>query len=176
MNDARQERGLAMAARCRILSKNGKWIVPSATGSGTYLVDPVKGKPTCTCPDFETRNIRCKHIWAAAFTARDVGKRQAEQPPKPAPKPTYRQAWASYNKAQTGEKGQYHEIPVPTDGPHSHRATPSRETPTDLHPTSVQAGLNSVDVPTMPEQERCRASTWYACRRPSRYPTWAFAY
>jgi len=34
--ELRQQRGLAIAALCKITEKNGLWIVPAQSGSGSY--------------------------------------------------------------------------------------------------------------------------------------------
>src|SRR5260370_41532687 len=65
MADARQERGMMLANDRRIKRVAGDvWSGPSATGSGSYVVDVSAG--VCSCPDHETRRTRCKHIHAVA--------------------------------------------------------------------------------------------------------------
>jgi hypothetical protein len=73
--EARQQRGLALVQsgkRSRIKPLAGStWLVPSATNNaGGYVVDADKG--TCTCPDHEDRNVRCKHIWAVAYFRQEI--------------------------------------------------------------------------------------------------------
>ncbi len=67
--DAREQRGLEIAAKCRI-RKVGDWFhVPSQTTRHMkYTVRAKAGKPVCNCPDHETRGVRCKHIFAVLFT------------------------------------------------------------------------------------------------------------
>lgn len=61
----RQERGLLIAARTRITQAGKLWRVPSASNYAPfYEVDPNPEAPRCTCPDFEKRRERCKHIYA----------------------------------------------------------------------------------------------------------------
>jgi len=38
------------------------WVVPSQTGNGTYTVNVFQRHWKCSCPDFELREIPCKHI------------------------------------------------------------------------------------------------------------------
>src|SRR5437870_4788842 len=65
--DARQQRGLEMAARLKI-SKNGDgWVVPSSTGKGRYHVHLTPEFECCNCPDFELTNHRCKHLFAVEY-------------------------------------------------------------------------------------------------------------
>jgi transposase len=115
--EARRQRGLAIAAVTRIeQKKSGLWSVPSQTGNGHYWVRLDDGAPTCTCPDFIERSQPCKHVFAVQFV------RQRESHPDGtevitetmtvtqktvAPRPTYRQDWPAYNKAQTTEKNRF---------------------------------------------------------------------
>jgi predicted nucleic acid-binding Zn finger protein len=64
--DVREQRGLALAAAKRFRQKGDLWLVPSANGNGTYVVDP--RDRSCSCPDFETRGQKCKHVYAAEIT------------------------------------------------------------------------------------------------------------
>ncbi len=58
-------------AATRTIRKSGAiWIVPSATGKGAYRVHLMAKIASCTCPDFETRQSNCKHIFAATFVRR----------------------------------------------------------------------------------------------------------
>jgi hypothetical protein len=69
------------------------------------LVDALT--PTCTCPDFELRRDKCKHIYAVEFvrtvqTAPD-GSQTVTESIKVTRK-TYPQDWPRYNAAQCAEK------------------------------------------------------------------------
>lgn len=103
--DMRAQFGQAIADTLTV-RRNGKgWVVPSQSGKGTYLVTVDGDDPTCTCPDYEERRGRCKHIWAVAFALRGSnGHRNGTALPHPAKKPTYPQDWPAYNTAQTTEK------------------------------------------------------------------------
>jgi hypothetical protein len=49
--EAREQRGLEIAATKKLRQKGELWIVPSATGTGSYVVEPnAHGSATCTCP------------------------------------------------------------------------------------------------------------------------------
>src|SRR4051794_17445340 len=66
--ELRRQRGLAIAAMCRIVRKREDCHVPSQTGNGTHTVRGMnRGPQTCTCPDFEKRGEPCKHIFAVRF-------------------------------------------------------------------------------------------------------------
>jgi len=74
--DFRSQRGLALAQTKRDAIKpivGTKWLVPSATSTGGYVVDTQEG--TCSCPDWiklggHGQPHRCKHIWAAILIVR----------------------------------------------------------------------------------------------------------
>ena len=100
----RQQRGMAIAARVSIEKNRLGYKVPSQSGDGSYVVN-VDDDPFCTCPDFEKRQERCKHVYAVEFTAhRDSQAREAI----PAEPKTVRVAlgpsWTAYNLAQTNEQ------------------------------------------------------------------------
>ncbi|HZL18960.1 MAG TPA: SWIM zinc finger family protein [Polyangia bacterium] len=103
--DARQEKGLILAKGARLIA-GSTWTVPSQSNqTGAYLVDAEK--VTCTCPDFELRRERCKHLFAVEFS------RTVETKPDGTTvviekvtltKQTYVQDWPKYNAAQVAEK------------------------------------------------------------------------
>lgn len=64
--EARQERGLQIAALSKIERNCLGWKVPSQSGNGTYIVNLNHSEPFCTCPDFQARHQACKHIYAKA--------------------------------------------------------------------------------------------------------------
>ncbi len=66
--NTRQIKGQEIAARLKIQCKDNQWIVPSQTGKGKYTVDIEGKEPHCTCPDFELRGYKCKHIYAVEYT------------------------------------------------------------------------------------------------------------
>ena len=66
--DARQQRGMELAATRTIKKREcGFWAVPSQSGTGAYQVNFENEIPTCSCPDFETRQLKCKHIFAVTY-------------------------------------------------------------------------------------------------------------
>ena len=71
--DARQRRALALVASKRKHIKHvagARWLVPSQTDGGGYLVDVDEG--TCSCPDHEERGVRCKHLFAVAVIRQEI--------------------------------------------------------------------------------------------------------
>jgi len=115
MNE-REQKALAIAARTK-LKKNGKhWIVPSQSGDGTqYKVDNTDPDwPTCTCPDYELRHARCKHIYAVEFTMErekkvttTVSGDTTTTTVTETVKIRYKQVWSAYNTAQCNEKARF---------------------------------------------------------------------
>lgn len=101
-SDPRQARGLLIADRFRIRQDGPVWIVPSESSDAKYRVDPEAG--TCSCPDFETRGLRCKHQWAVEYTITSITDRDGTQTVTKTARVTYRQEWSSYNAAQTHEQ------------------------------------------------------------------------
>lgn len=108
--DARQEKGLQIAAMMKIQRLPTGWMVPSQTLVGWYRVNPVKGTNNyeCSCPDYELRQQTCKHGHAVEFFL----KRETTISPDGettvtetrAVRVTYPQDWRAYNAAQTAEK------------------------------------------------------------------------
>jgi hypothetical protein len=63
----RDIKALQIAATSKLTRKGNVWIVPSQAGRGEYEVRPDPPAPRCTCPDYELRNTRCKHIIAVEY-------------------------------------------------------------------------------------------------------------
>ena len=113
----RQQKALAIAAKNKLTKKGDTWIVPSQSGNDYYKVnanDP--DWPTCTCPDFELRRARCKHIYAVEYTIERETKTKTKKTAKGEETVTtvtetvkirYKQVWSAYNSAQTNEKARF---------------------------------------------------------------------
>lgn len=102
--ETREQCGIALAKAKAIKKKGPLWVVPSQSGSGTYVVEPGTQQPNCTCPDFEARGIKCKHLYAVEYTIRHSVNDKGETTIEQSVRVTYRQNWAAYNAAQTVEK------------------------------------------------------------------------
>ena len=112
----RQQRGLVIAATCKIEKKGAAWLVPSQSGAGRYTVLPDPESPHCSCPDHETRGVKCKHLFAVEF----VQKREQNADGSitttttltvvETVRPTYKQDWANYNAAQTNERRHFMDL------------------------------------------------------------------
>lgn len=111
--DAREQRGLVIAAKNRIKSKGGKWLVPSQSDSHKkYTVCLDNGATHCSCPDHEATGAACKHIFAARFTVEreysdDGSITEIETLTVKSIRKTYPQDWRAYNAAQTHEKEKF---------------------------------------------------------------------
>jgi len=110
----REVKGRDIAKRVNIVKSGNLWLVPSQSGKGKYKVDPEAGR--CTCPDFDLRQLPCKHIFAVDVTIRRETKTTVKTDAKGATtttvketvkvtRKTYAQDWPAYNMAQTKEKG-----------------------------------------------------------------------
>ncbi len=106
--DERKLKGRQLSKSNRIQKTNGVWVVPSQTGIGVYIVKELKTTPHCTCPDFEARNCKCKHIYAVEFIIERKknkdGSTTITSKMVLSERKTYSQDWSNYNKAQTNEK------------------------------------------------------------------------
>ena len=102
--DARQERGLAIAATSKIEQNKLGWKVPSQSGNGAYIVNLDHGEPFCTCPDYEKRHQPCKHIHAVEYVIQRETKPDGAITYTEAIRVTYNQDWTAYNSAQTHEQ------------------------------------------------------------------------
>jgi len=104
--DARQQKGLVLAKDKRIKQIVGStWAVPSQSTDTAYLVNA--GAGTCTCPDYELRKGKCKHLWAVEIVktveTQADGTTVTTESIKVTRK-TYVQDWPAYNAAQCAEK------------------------------------------------------------------------
>jgi transposase len=123
----REQKALEIAAKTKIKKSNGKWVVPSQTGNGTkYTVDAEIMH--CTCPDHETRGVRCKHMYAVEYTierersVKTVTKGNTTTTTvTETVKLRYKQVWSAYNTAQVNEKARFlvllHELCAGIDEP-----------------------------------------------------------
>ena len=99
--DGRQQRGLQIVASGKVVEGAGTWHVASQRNIGGrgYRVNP--WSQSCTCPDHQELNVRCKHIWAVLIT---METETPEGTVTETVRMTYSQEWSSYNRAQVEEK------------------------------------------------------------------------
>lgn len=108
MDEARKQRGLAIATQQRISKTPRGYIVPSQSGQGKYAVVVDGNKATCTCPDYELRAEPCKHVFAVRIVIQrefDFASGTVTETVSVTKtvKRTYPQNWPAYNAAQTNE-------------------------------------------------------------------------
>src|ERR1043165_4718623 len=108
--EPRQQKAIEIAAKAKLTRKGDTWLVPSQSEPKRYTVDPNPQAPNCTCPDFEERQLPCKHIFAVEIVVQREHSDERETRTAietSTVKKTYSQAWSSYNKAQTNEKAHF---------------------------------------------------------------------
>lgn len=112
----RRQRGLEIAARCKVVRQGQGWSVPSQSRATKYTVTGITTDTTpgmeaarCTCPDYETRAVKCKHIFAVEYvmereTNGDGSTTITERVTvTETVRRTYPQNWPAYNQAQVNE-------------------------------------------------------------------------
>lgn len=111
--DEREQRGLELAKAAKILRNAKGWCVPSQNGGNSYSVSLDGNSPRCTCPDYELRGAKCKHIYAVEYTLEKEVSPNGETTvtetvtETETVKVTYKQNWPAYNAAQTEEKHRF---------------------------------------------------------------------
>lgn len=113
--DFRKLRGQAIAEAGKIEKRHGTWYVPSASGSGRYVVQHDPKFSRCSCPDWELRHMRCKHIYAVEYTLEKQANTDGTTTVTETltvsatvqKRVTYPQNWTAYNAAQSVEKNRF---------------------------------------------------------------------
>jgi transposase len=105
--DAREEKGLVIAATSKIEKNQLGWKVPSQSGNGSYIVNLDHGTPFCTCPDYEKRQQPCKHIHAVEFVIQRETKPDGTETVTKSMKVTCTQEWHEYDDAQMHEQERF---------------------------------------------------------------------
>jgi hypothetical protein len=108
--EAREIRGIQIAQKGGLEQTKSGWFVPAQGGSGKYFVERKGGRYVCNCPDCQTRNVRCKHIFALLHTISKTTDQQGNTTVTETKRITYSQDWKAYNKAQTGEITSFDEL------------------------------------------------------------------
>ena len=109
----REQRGVIIAAVCKLANTKDGWIVPSQSGAEKmYRVN--LAKQTCTCPDHQEAGHKCKHIYAVEYRLKrcenvngTTTTTQTVTVTEAVKRPTYKQDWPAYNRAQTNEKDKF---------------------------------------------------------------------
>lgn len=98
--DARQLKGLEIATQHEITREGNVWTIPSQTSAKRYTVNYFL--TTCTCADFESTKLKCKHLHAVEFLLQKESGMSLPAPERNA-RQTYKQLWHEYNLSQTRE-------------------------------------------------------------------------
>jgi len=102
---SREERGLDIVIRFKIVQTPRGWRVPSSVNYGqSYLVTFNGHEPKCTCPDCEFKKQKCKHIYAVEFYIKKQIDEEGKVTTTKGVKVSYSQEWKAYDKSQTNEK------------------------------------------------------------------------
>lgn len=109
LKDPREQRAVIIAATCRIVRKDGVWLVPSqSVGEKRYEVNLTTEK--CTCPDCDNGFV-CKHLRAVKIVVRRErgadGDITETKEVTFTEKKTYKQDWPKYDLAQMTEKDRF---------------------------------------------------------------------
>lgn len=132
--NTRAQKGRALAERLKIERLGALWIVPSSSGNSPYTVNVDSVPPYCSCPDYDLRGVKCKHIYAVEYLIQQETARETcveretvcaadgtatvtetvtetvTQTTTTRKRVTYRQDWPAYNAAQTHEKAHFQEL------------------------------------------------------------------
>src|SRR6266849_346746 len=108
--EAREQRGIIIAATCRIGRTNGVFVVPSQSAADRKYEVNLERR-TCTCPDCQEGGFKCKHQFAVEITLkRELGVDGSITETKTlsvTEKKVYKQDWRAYNHAQATEKPRF---------------------------------------------------------------------
>jgi transposase len=109
--DAREQKGIIIAAMCRIERQGKTWLVPSQSLAEKRYEVNLEGQGACTCPDHQEAGFVCKHIRAVKLVVRREtnvdGSITETKTVTFEERKTYRQDWPKYNLAQSQEKERF---------------------------------------------------------------------
>lgn len=100
--DRRTLRALELAATMRLEPTNGRWLVPSQSGKGRYVVTVGENGFRCTCEDWLERREDCKHCLAIQFSIRRENSGEPLSFGELVPRSQHRD-WKSYTESQKRE-------------------------------------------------------------------------
>jgi transposase len=107
----RKQKGYAIAQTQKVVNKNGLWEVPSQSSpKQTYTVELRIDGSRCTCRDYTTRGIKCKHVWAVELTVDKQINADGSTIITATKRVTYPQNWSAYTKAQNEEVKLFDEL------------------------------------------------------------------
>jgi transposase len=110
--DAREQRGLVIAALCKLKKQGDEWLVPSQSDvERVYRVNLTT--KTCSCKDHLEGGFHCKHLRAVAVVLKretNVDGTMIETKSITIVEKIYQQNWPAYNAAQSIEKDRFQEL------------------------------------------------------------------
>lgn len=104
----RKTKGLQIVKTKTIMEGVDGWIVPSQSSNKRYFVRKDE-ENTCSCPDHQKRNVKCKHAYAVQYYIQKITTTK-EGVKVETKRLTYPQAWSAYNKSQETEKARFLEL------------------------------------------------------------------
>ena len=110
IDNGRKGRGQEIAKSGKLKKEGEHGVVPSQSGHGNYVVSLAMKEPICTCPDFESRHVRCKHIIAVELTLEQSIDSEGNVTFTRIKRITYSQDWKAYNEAQNQEVKLFDEL------------------------------------------------------------------
>jgi transposase len=104
--EVRKERGWNIAKTCKITKNDNGWVVPSQSNGATYDVEfsEFEHKQSCTCPDYQYRKIKCKHIFAVELVVTEEINEEGTVTQTVTKRVSYAQNWQAYDHAQIHQK------------------------------------------------------------------------
>ena len=109
--DQREQRGIIIAAICRIQRQGSTWLVPSQSRGEMRYEVRLEGEGSCTCPDHVESGFVCKHIRAVRIVVRRETNTDGTVTETKSitftEKKVYAQDWPAYNLAQSTEKKRF---------------------------------------------------------------------
>jgi transposase len=99
----RKQKGLEIAKTGKVKLNGNKWIVPSQSLNKYYDVILKLDRSECNCPDYQERQIKCKHIFAVEITVSRSLNRDGSVTVTQTKRIIYPQDWSNYTKAQNEE-------------------------------------------------------------------------
>src|SRR3989338_4090063 len=102
--ETRRLKGKEIAQRSRITKTEQGWKVPSQSGSGYYMVVSNGFEAKCSCPDYETRHCKCKHLWAVEMIVTQEVDNEGNVTITKTVRKTYPQNWKAYDTASINQK------------------------------------------------------------------------
>ena len=99
----RRMRGALIAGLVSIRKNKAGYVVPAQSGAGSYVVNLDEDGGFCSCPDFELRQLPCKHVYAVEFVIQREEHSDGSVTETKAVRVTYKQDWRNYDLAQVNE-------------------------------------------------------------------------